>query len=552
MKIAYFFYLIFLVCGSLYATDEKFCKFNQGKCSHSHGFVQDYGYGGLTSMLTTSVKKSVVGPIGLLSLPENPECVYNVVAPITTGAARLWNGPGGSATLKETEAIQCAGQEGKGYRIGGGEVSELVHTVKEMDDLQEELVFLTAIDNVRKFNDCQEVLFKSYFDAKSSTVRDEMVKNAWTQFSEINENLRPKLVEELRLRDQRNISESQKRCTRDQGCGKMTEKTVAAMVEASKGIDKRIDSMRGEINAILSRIPMANRDSMREAIERLILNEWPVSEQRFNDVYNREMKRLSDGVQKTKSFLKGITVPVKDSASQRLYCVDRHLKESLYRSGQLDFTVKQLGLEDVLQNFSRRSQNRYGMAGTVVTEVALIPTYFFGYGQARLALRAGVSSVKAATMSGRSLSSVTKLAMLGIEGLDYGSAISGAMADCHSNDFTAQVEGKSCNPLQEVGQVYQEASLAQCITSSILPFASPLVGTSVRLANSRGLQKLYSSGSKLDNDLILLAGKSGVYKHVSKGNEDLIEKYLLKMKKDGKKPHEIEADLKRMMRECGE
>jgi len=224
-------------------------------------------------------------------------------------------------------------------------------------------------------------------------------------------------------------------------------------------------------------------------MENLLLQEKEVSETEFNQVFENEMKAMNAEVQKSRDFMREITVM---NGDKRLFCVDRDLKENLYRSGQVDHTVERLGLSNSLSEFKLRSQNRYGLAGTVVTEVAMIPTYFVGYGAARLALRAGASTVKAVSTTGRALAPATRFAMLGLEAVDYSAAMAHALKDCDSDEFQARVNGQACDPSQEIGLAYEEASLAQCLTSAVLPFASAFVGTGVRVVSSPRLQKLYA------------------------------------------------------------
>lgn len=502
--ILHFIILMTLSLGA-HAGSEAACSFNQGNCQVRHGFVQDYGYGGFTSTLATAARVAT-NPIGTAidvvrnGGPPNPECVLNPMTPVTTGAATLVNGNATDATRAELEAIQCAGEAGRAYSFTGN-FQEILNTVADLDPLQEELIFLTATEDIHNFNECQNGLFNSFLT--NPEIKNDMLSNAWRQFQDITSSneVIPRLREEYRRRSDVSRADSITGCIRD-NCPTPSADDIRRIRERSDN-QRRVEALRPEINLLISRIPMANRDSMRAQMENLLMSNEPVTEARFKEVYEQEMNRMNAGVQESREFIRGITVM---AGEKRLFCVDRNLKENLYRSGQVDHTIERMGLTDVLGNFSLRSQNRYGLAGTVVTEVAMIPTYFVGYGFARLALRAGASSVRAVSMGGRALASSTRLAMLGLEAADYSAAIAAALRDCDSDNFQARVDGQACNPADEIGLAYEEASLAQCITSAILPMASPLIGSGVRVVQSRRLQQLYDN-TPAQVDEIVVTGR---------------------------------------------
>ncbi len=508
-KICFSFLIIFCTFSAVAGVAQgpaARCSFNQGNCPLDQGFVQDYGYGGLTSTGAV-VAGAVANPLGSVvnavvqGGPPNPECVYSVGTAVTTFAGRAWNGAGGDATRAELEAIQCAGENGRAYMLRGSNVQELINTTANLDQIQEELVFLTAVDHIRQFNECQNGLFRSYFD--NPVARQEMLENAWRQFDDIKEVTRPAITEEYQRRARRASADAVRYCTRE-NCPTPTVQDIATMRTSGENT-ARINELREGINALISRIPMANRDSMRTRMEILLMSNPLPNRQQFQATFDAEMRKLDESVQQSRNFIRSITVD--DREDHRLYCVDRGLKQNIYRSGQLETTVQAMGLEDILQNFSTRAANRYGMAGEIITEVALIPTYFVGYGAARLALRAGASSVRAVAQGGRALASVTRGAMLGIEAADYGTAIAAAMNDCDSDEFMARVNGVSCNPADEIGQVYEEASMAQCVTSTLLPFASAIAGTTTRIINTPRLSALYSS-SRPGEEIVIYGSRN--------------------------------------------
>ena len=484
-------YVFILLAGLLslksFAGAEEACSFNKGNCPVRHGYVQDYGYGGFTAGALTGLKIAT-NPVGtVISGIPNPECVANPMTPVTTGAATKVNGNADDSSKAELEAIQCAGEAGKGYSFSG-DFQAFLKAGTNLDELQEELVFLTATEDIHHFNECQNGLYESL--AKDPAKKRDLLENAWRQFQDLRSqsDVSSKIRTELYKRSDIVIADSFTKSTRDTG-RLPTARDIGRIRDRDQN-QKDVEKLRPEINLLLSRIPLANRDAMRTRLENLFLQNTPATEAQFKESYEAGVNQLNADLQKSRNFIKNITVM---SGEKRLFCVDRDLKENLYRSGQLDHTIKRLGVEDALTQFKLRSQNRYGLAGTVVTEVALIPTYFAGYGMARLALHAGASSVRAVSMGGRALASSTRLAMLGLEAADYGAAIAHALNDCDSDEFRARVDGASCDPNQELGMAYEEASLAQCITSAALPFASAFVGAGVRIVASKRLDELYNS-----------------------------------------------------------
>ena len=503
MKNTILFLGLLVVTGlNSFAAGPESCSFNKGNCPRTndwkgHSYVQDYGYGGFSSIVSESLKTALFPVKSLITGPANPECVLNPMTPVYTGSAVMWNGKAQAADGDELYALQCAAEAQGGFKLAGSNIQNLVKTVSNADELQEEMVFLSALGDVHEFNECQNGLFRSLDDAKH---RNELHQNAYQQFKDIRSN--PRIIESIKkeYKLRANVAEaSAKKYCMKESCQNMTAKDFAVIRTLDQD-KKDITELRSQIDLVISRIPLANRDSMRIAMENLIMNDGPVSEDQFKKVYEMQLRSLDDGLQRARQDIKKITVMDGDD---RYYCVDRNLKENLYRSGQVDHTLKRLGLDDGLKNFKLRSQNRYGLAGTVITEVAMIPTYFVGYGTARLALRAGASSVKAVSTGGRALASGTRAAMLGLEAADYGSGIAHAMADCKSDDFFAQVDGKSCNPLNELGQAYQESSLAQCLTSAAIPFASAFIGTAARTVHSSKLQKLYDAAKPADEIVVV-------------------------------------------------
>lgn len=505
------FFLTFLVSAKNVAFGEDFskrCKFNQGNCSRDHGFVQDFGYGGVGSYIAEAASR-VTSPIASLIRDvrqgtPNPECTRNILHEGQEYAGSAWNGTCKDATREETLALNCKGQEGLGYSQPA--IQNIIVANDKLDPLQEELVFMTAVSDIHKFTKCQDGLFNQYFNPNDSTVKDEMLQNAFNQFTDLVEHLdlRSEIKSEYQMRDRQARADYFKNCIRE-SCQMSGSPEVFGTLRDN--LPPQIEEKRKKINALLSRIPMANRDSMRAAMENLIMSSPQVTKAQFDEVFNAEMTRLNEGVKASLATIDGIYV--KDPTSgQEWYCVDRELKENLQRSGQVETTVKGMGLQDALAGFTCRSANRYGIAGMVVSEMALIPSYFVGYGFARLGMRAGMSAIRAVSVGGRALATTTRAAMIGLEAADWTASIAGMERDCHNQTFFSRVEGQNCSPENEVGQVYEESSYAQCMTSVIMPFASALVGTTVRVASSPGLEKLYRAGApaRRGEEIVVTAG----------------------------------------------
>lgn len=490
-------YCSFLL-GSTYAQmrGSEGCAFNQGTCpmdvpsgrGRNHGYVQDYGYGGLTSAGAVGIVR-VLNP-GLIiaeianGAPINPECVWSLGARAQTLGGRVWNGKCADATRSETQTLQCAGQAGLGYSFDAN-FNNLLAVNENLDPVQEELVYQTAVSDIRDFTTCQKSLFDTY--ASDTTMRNELLNNAYQQFMDVKGPLermqRQKTNLMERLLGRRSLLSSST-CMSSFDCIQ-ADAAIPDDPEVS-ALTARIGDLEKHMNLLVSRIPMGNRDTMAQMLRGLIRQEGPVSRAQFIREYNAEMTNMGADVNRSMETINAITVSHPDGDVN--FCVDRELKKNLVRSGQLQTTVDRMELTDALGGFTCRAENRYGVAGEVITELALIPTYFVGYGAARLALRAGASTIRAVASAGRTLATATRGAMLGLEAADWGFATAAVIRDCNSDEFFARVESqRGCNAMGEVGQLYEEASLAQCLSSALIPAGSAMIGSTVRLVSSRRL-----------------------------------------------------------------
>ncbi len=466
------------------------CSFNQGHCpldnqGRDHGFVQDYGYGGLTSTAAAALiqASSPVGTLvqALTTGPLNSECVWSLGAHAQTAGGVAWNGNCRDATRQETQTLQCAGVAGLGYSYDGN-FNDILAINDQLDNVQEELVYQTAVNDIRAFTQCQDSLFNTY--KTNAAVQEDLLKNAYAQFAAVKNALRGLMREQQALRNRLGDITADNMICGDGGFCMMSP-SLSNDPEV-KAIEANIDGLTGRINMLVSRVPMGNRDSMGKVLRDLVLSPNAVSETQFGNAYRAEMTNMAENVTTSLATIRAMTVGQGNGDVN--YCVDREMKKNLVRSGQLQTTIERMGLKDSLSGFTCRAENRYGVAGEVITELALIPTYFVGYGAARLALKAGASTIRAVASAGRTLSTATRGAMLGLESADWAFATAAVIRDCNSDEFFARVQAQQgCDPMNEVGQMYEEASLAQCLSSALLPAASAMVGTGVRVISSRRL-----------------------------------------------------------------
>lgn len=385
----------------------------------------------------------------------------------------------------EFVSINCSGNNGNGYHYGleGLNIDGLVNY---WDEETEELVFLTAINGVHEFATCQEGLFRDYFDNPQH--QTDLQTNAHNALNQIVAQYYQ--MEELRR-------------TRDQ--------------TGTHASDEWIDD---QIARLVSRVPMGNRDIMRDAFVELIkfhavrdpndlFSQREVPFNVFQRVFHEKMTLMSNQTQHTLDVIEGPQSSLGQRSGgilrvqpdgRKLYCVNTDLKTYLWRSGQVATAVSQYqATEELTPGFMCRSDNRYGRTGGYTAEIALIPTYFLGYGAARLAVRAGIAGFRAATAAGEMVTG-TRMVMLGLEGANWIAGASAVSRDCNMEEMFANVNGHSCNPATELNRVYEEASLSQCLTTSFIAAASVFAGPAARYWNSRGLaraQELAESGDDI-------------------------------------------------------
>lgn len=379
-----------------------------------------------------------------------------------------------NADRSEFVTINCSGNAGNGYHYDLDSLN-IEGLVNYWDEESEELVFLTAINGVHEFATCQEGLFRDYFGNQQH--QSDLQRNAHAALNQV-------VAKYYEMEDLRR--------TRDQ--------------TGTHASDEWIDE---EIGRFVSRVPMGNRDIMREAMVQLLKYHTPrnpndffgrreVPFETFQQVFHEKMTLMSNQTQNTLRVIEG---PIRNNGQRTggivrhlpdgktLYCVNTELKTYLWRSGQIDTAVSQYqAREELTPGFMCRSDNRYGRIGGYTAEIALIPTYFLGYGAARLAARAGLAGFRAATTTGDMVTG-TRMVMLGLEGANWLAAGNAISNDCNMEEMFANVNGSSCNPETELNRVYEEASLSQCLTTAFIGAASIFAGPAARIWNSRGLAR---------------------------------------------------------------
>lgn len=378
--------------------------------------------------------------------------------------AVLWGsecpGEGGAATREETYSLHCAGEKGRGYSFTNVEaIDDLVNIpVQSMDPLQEELIFLTAAQNIDELGQCQQGLFNQYF-SPTSPQRSQMLNRAFSEF----ERIRPKIQERLNQRAPAEVSRARGQnflgCIKDSCMLNRQGMEDAGKLEETEA---KIEEIDREISILLSGIPMGNRQKMKEALVHLYRVNPEANLNQFAAVFDSKMRELKEEADSTVKTMDGLRQVGPDG--KKFYCVDSRLKRQLYRSGQVELVLQGLQAPDVTRPLSCRMGPRYGVGGEVLTELALVPTYMVGYGFARLALRAGSLAVRGVRV-GRGLTVGTRAALLGVEAADAALFVNSTADACFSSDFMVGLQGASCNPENEIAQAMHEAEIGQCVAN---------------------------------------------------------------------------------------
>ncbi len=381
-----------------------------------------------------------------------------------TAGSLYWGSCKDEASVPVTNArelfeINCSGLRGNGYSNQAFNSLERLnqYSTEYLDQTTEELVFMQAAQNVHKLGKCQKGLFDDYFSPDSEQ-KQNMLETAYERFQRIKQNVRNEISS--RASDEVSRSERQRfsSCTNDSCAGRYSEESFEAISE-EENVEARLTESDENLNLLISSIPMGNRKSMKEALLSLYRVKPNASQAEFEAVFNHQMRQLREEANSTVETMDAIHV--QSGPDSEHYCVDSHLKRQLYRSGQIEVTLQRLDIGEYGSNFSCRMGRRYGYAGEIITELALIPTYFFGYGLARLATRAGVSGLSA--RGARALNMSSRLGMLGIQSADMALLANSAANACFTDDFMVGLQGKECSPQSEMALAMHEAELSNCL-----------------------------------------------------------------------------------------
>lgn len=381
-----------------------------------------------------------------------------------TAGSLYWGSCENEANVAVTNArelfeINCSGLRGNGYSNQAFNNLERLNqlSTEYLDQTTEELVFMQAAQNVHKLGKCQKGLFDDYF-ASGSEQRQTMLDTAYERFNRIKQKVRREISS--RAPDEVSRAERQRfsSCTNESCAGMYSEESFEAISE-EENVEARLSESDENLKLLISSIPMGNRESMKEALLALYRIKPNASKAEFEAVFNHQMLQLREQADSTVETMDAIHV--QSGPDSEHYCVDSHLKRQLYRSGQIEVTLQRLNIGEYGSNFSCRMGRRYGYAGEIITELALIPTYFFGYGLARLATRAGVTSLSA--RGARVLNMSSRLGMLGIQSADMGLLANSAANACFADDFMVGLQGRECSPQAEMALAMHEAELSNCL-----------------------------------------------------------------------------------------
>lgn len=405
---------------------------------------------------------------------------------IQSGAATLYWGScknemnSGLPSAEEVFAVNCSGIQGNGYHNESlRSLSDFsARTQDYLDNQEEELLFQTATDNIHRLATCQSGLFSRYFNPEEPQHRSRMLDQAFNSF----ERVRPLITTKLRARAQDEstvaLAGSFRSCIKD-SC-QFPDADESAALRTDGEARRRIADSEREIDALLATIPMANRESMKTGLKGFSRLNPQATREQFVDFFDKQMLRLRADVTATLATLAPLRLV--DARGHRHYCVDTNLKRQLYRSGQMEIVLQKLAIPEQTEALSCRMGKRYGMAGEVISELALVPTYFLGYGFARLALRAGIAGASA--RGARAVEFATRLGMLGFEGADLTLLANSSVQACLSSDFMVGLQGKDCTPEGEFAQAMHEADVAGCISNVLFFGVSDAAVVLARKLNS--------------------------------------------------------------------
>lgn len=333
------------------------------------------------------------------------------------------------------------------------------------DQLSEELVFQEASRRNHQFVSCQR---KLYDGLKDSVTRINLKKNAYLQFQNIREALGDRL---------QNKSAAEETVSNFQSSNfsedRFNHRYNNWRQERLNRAQTNLSSIEGEINNLVSRIPLGNRKEVKEKITEILKTNPNITEEKFSEEFEKLITTLDSQVTASQGFFDGIKIPQGDGTN--LYTIDDDMKLSLIRLGQVDNVVSALGMKERLsKGFVCRSRARYE-TGPTARKALEIPLYFAGaYGLGRLAARAGVGIISATSTAARA-------GMIGLDVMEGYRAFEETMDACFPDEFLAGSLDESCTGESEVSSIYQEADIASCVTTGVLGVGSVALVGGVRL-----------------------------------------------------------------------
>lgn len=387
------------------------------------------------------------------------------------------------ASREEFNAIDCQ----VGWSVTNKEF------ITDFDNWSEELVFLEAAQRTHQVGQCQVKLHSKY--ETDPLVAETMKQNAYIQFHDIRSQLSGL------LRERR---DAQRALDQARANSNYAEDRLSGTADETFGYENRmatnLSQVNGRLNSLLSRVPMGNREEMRNTLIDL-MGQRNLTENQFYVAYDRVMRELAAQARQTDRFFTEIQRPLTNAEGHTGYgyAVNEELKKSLVKSGQIENVVHSLGLNDQLSNgFSCRVRARYERGPTNLA-LAEIPFYFTGiYGLGRLGVRAGVGVIRATTSTARATASATAMAsraaMLGIEGYMWARIAEQTKEACFPPEYLAAIQNTAgCTEDSEIDGVYQDASIAQCLTTAAINVAPVAFVGAVRVWN-RGATRAVPRG----------------------------------------------------------
>ena len=368
-----------------------------------------------------------------------------------------------SASREEYEYVDCEIQK---YEYENAQLRT------DFDHMTEELIFLEGARRTHQLTVCQGKLHKKY--SQDQETRRVLLQNSLTQFRPIQE----KLGELGRRRDE--ARDRVKLYSEHHPDDRFNPRLTDWRLERLKPAQEDYSKAQGEIEALMSRIPMGNRPEMQEMFVNLAKSQASVTDNQFYESFDQVMGKLQRDVATSAAFFDRIIRPKGDGSF--IYSVNNDLKTALVKTGQIENVVTSLGMEERLADrFICRSKARY-IKGPATLSLIEVPFYFAGvYGLGRLALRASVAGLRAGTSSARIIAETTrttaKLGMMGLSGVEFVRGGTDALNSCFPPEFLHGDLDDQCTEESEILGLYQEASIGQCVTSSALALAPPaLVG----------------------------------------------------------------------------